>query len=157
MMMPNGGDITITYTKNPEEGYNLGLMQDFGLDVSDAKDTALDDILYIDTTENSGIIAGDNPRSVLMAVYEFLRQNGCRWLFPGVDGEYIPMKKPEAVKYRHKPSMRFRGPCIEGATSQQVLLETLDFLPKVGMNIFQMHMLHFIDPPSGIIALAEGE
>ena len=141
MMMPNGGDITITYTKNTEEGYNLGLMQDFGLDVSDAKDTALDDILYIDTTENGGIIAGDNPRSVLMAVYEFLRQNGCRWLFPGVDGEYIPMKKPEAVKYRHMPSMRYRGPCIEGATSQQVLLETLDFLPKVGMNIFQMQFL----------------
>ena len=141
MMMPTGGDITITYSKTATNGYNLGFMQDFVLDVSDAKDTDLDDILYIDTTESGGIIAGDNPRSVLMAVYEFLRQNGCRWLFPGVDGEYIPMKKPAGVKYRFKPSMRYRGPCIEGATSQQVLLETLDFMPKVGMNVFQMQFL----------------
>ena len=74
MMMPCGGDITITYSETATNGYNLGFMQDFALDVSDAKDTDLDDILYIDTTESGGIIAGDNPRSVLMAVYEFLRQ-----------------------------------------------------------------------------------
>ena len=141
MMMPNGGDITVTYSKTATNGYNLGLMQDFDLDVSDVENVELDDILYIDTTAEGGIIAGDNPRSVLLAVYEFLRQNGCRWLFPGVDGEYIPMKNIEGVKYRHKPSMRYRGPCIEGATSQQVLLETLDFMPKVGMNVFQMQFL----------------
>lgn len=141
MMMPNNGDITITYTKAATDSYNLGLMQDLDLDVSDVENTELDDILYIDTTAEGGVIAGDNPRSVLLAVYEFLRQNGCRWLFPGVDGEYIPMKQVCAVKYRHKPSMRYRGPCIEGAASQQILLETLDFMPKVGMNVFQMQFL----------------
>ena len=141
MMMPNVGDVQISYEPKSTEGFRLGLMQDFGLDVSDAADTVLDDILYIDTDEQGGIIAGDNPRSVLLAVYEYLRQNGCRWLFPGVDGEYVPMKSVTAVKYRHKPSCRYRGPCIEGACSQQMLLETIEFVPKVGMNVFMMQFL----------------
>ena len=85
MMMPEAGDITIEYKPDAKGGFRLGLMQDFSLDVSDVEDTTLDDILYIDTDTEGGIIAGDNPRSVLLAVYEYLRQNGCRWLFPGVD------------------------------------------------------------------------
>ena len=89
MMMPEGGDIELSLSPL-DGGLRLGLMQDAGLDVSDAEDVALDDILYIDTDENGGIIAGDNPRSVLLAVYEYLRRNGCRWLFPGPDGEYVP-------------------------------------------------------------------
>ena len=52
MMMPEGGDITIAYNPNAKDGFRLGLMQDFGLDVSDVKDTELDDILYIEY-ENS--------------------------------------------------------------------------------------------------------
>ncbi len=143
MMMPEAGDVRIAYDPHATEGFRLGLMQDLGLDVSDAEDTELDDILYIDTDENGGILAGDNPRSVLLAVYEFLRQNGCRWLFPGVDGEWIPMRPIHGVTYRHKPSCRYRGPCIEGAISQQILLETLDFLPKVGVNLF---MMQFFSP-----------
>ncbi len=138
MMMPNGGDIKIAYAPDATDGFRLGLMQDAGLDVSDVKDPELDDILYIETTKTGGIIAGDNPRSVLMAVYEFLRQNGCRWLFPGIDGEYIPMKDIQAVKYRHAASCRYRGHCIEGGCTQQDLFDNFDFLPKVGMNVFQM-------------------
>ncbi|MBE5782517.1 MAG: DUF4838 domain-containing protein [Clostridiales bacterium] len=141
MMQPGCGDVKIAYAPDSDCGFRIGLMQDFGLDVSDVKEPELDDILYIDTTAESGIIAGDNPRSVLLAVYAFLRENGCRWLFPGVDGEYIPLKEIQAVRYRHVPSCRYRGPCIEGACSQQVLLETIDFIPKMGMNLFQMQFL----------------
>ena len=72
MMMPENGDIRIAFAPEAEEGFRLGLMQDFGLDVSDAEDTELDDIVYIDTTEEGGIIAGDNPRAIRLAVYEFL-------------------------------------------------------------------------------------
>ena len=138
MMMPEGGDVKIAYNPEAEDGFRLGLMQDFGLDVSDAEDTELDDILYIDCDERGGIIAGDNPRSVLLSVYEYLRQNGCRWLFPGVDGEFIPMQDIKPVKYRHKPSCRYRGQCNEGAESQQCMLETIDFTPKVGMNVYML-------------------
>ena len=144
MMMPEGGDIEIAYDPEAKCGFRLGLMQDLGLDISDAEDAELDDILYIDCDKEGGIIAGSNPRSVLLAVYEYLRQNGCRWLMPGVDGEYIPMKDIEPVKYRHKPSMRFRGWCNEGAEYQQSMLETIDFSPKVGNNVY---MMEFKVPP----------
>ena len=138
MMMPEGGDVKIAYAPEAKDGFRLGLMQDFSLDVSDAEDAELDDILYIDCDEQGGIIAGDNPRSVLLAVYEYLRQNGCRWLFPGVDGEFIPMQNVKPVKYRHKPSCRYRGWCNEGAEFQESMLETIDFTPKVGNNTYMM-------------------
>ena len=141
MMMPKAGEIEISYNPKAENGFRIGLMQDFGLDCSDAANTELDDIVYIDCDTEGGIIAGDNPRATLIAVYEYFRKNGCRWLFPGVDGEYVPMKAIEAVNYRHKASCRYRGPCVEGAMSQQVIMETIDFMPKVGMNVLQMQFL----------------
>ncbi len=143
MMMPECGNIEIKYDPDAKDGFRLGLMQDFGLDISDAEEPDLDDILYIDTAEEGGIIAGDNPRSVLLAVYEYLRQNGCRWLFPGVDGEFIPMQDIKAVKYRFKPSCRYRGQCNEGAEFQPDMIDAIEFTPKVGMNVF---MMEFFNP-----------
>ena len=143
MMMPECGNIEIKYDTDAKDGFRLGLMQDFGLDISDAAEPDLDDILYIDTDTKGGIIAGDNPRSVLLSVYEYLRQNGCRWLMPGVDGEFIPMQDIVSVKYRHKPTSRYRGWCNEGAEFQSDMLDAIEFVPKVGMNIF---MLEFFTP-----------
>ena len=143
MMNPEGGNIAIAYDPAATGGFRLGLMQDLGLDVSDVEDTELDDILYIDCDGEGGIIAGSNPRSVLLAVYEYLRQNGCRWLFPGPDGEYIPVKQIEAVKYRFAPSCRYRGQCNEGAEFQRSMLMSIDFMPKIGMNTF---MIEFKNP-----------
>ena len=137
MMMLECPEIDIVYDPKATDGFRLGLMQELSLDVSDVEDPALDDILYIDTDAVGGIIAGDNPRSVLLAVYEYLRQNGCRWLFPGVDGEFIPLVEGlQPVKLRHVPTCRFRGQCNEGAEYQQNMLEAIEFTPKVGMNVF---------------------
>ena len=138
MMMPECGDIEIKYAPEATDGFRLGLMQDLGLDVSDAKEPELDDILYIDCDTEGGIIAGDNPRSVLLAVYEYLRQNGCRWLMPGVDGEFIPMQDIVPVKYRHAPTSRYRGWCNEGYEYQPDMIDAIEFVPKVGMNVFMM-------------------
>ncbi len=135
MMMPNGGEIEICFTDGNSSGFSLGLMEAFGLDASDVPDASLDEILYAKTVGHEGIIAGNNPRAVLLAVYEYLRQNGCRWLMPGKDGEFIPVKTLDDVSFRHKPSRRYRGWCNEGATSQDVLLDMIDFTPKVGMNV----------------------
>ena len=145
MMMPEGGDVKIALSPDAKDGFRLGLMDDFGLDTSDAEDLELDDIVYIDCDTEGGIIAGSNPRSVLLAVYEYLRQNGCRWLMPGVDGEYIPMQDIKPVKYRHLASMRYRGWCNEGAEYQQCMLDAIDLAPKLGMNVF---MLEFRIPTS---------
>ena len=56
MMMPDGGNYRITLSSDSDHGFRLGLMQDFELDVSDAEDTELDDILYIDCDEKGGIV-----------------------------------------------------------------------------------------------------
>ena len=138
MMMPRCGEIIISYDPEAKEGFRLGLMEDFGLDTSEAEEQDLDDIIHIDTEENGGIIAGSNPRSVLLAVYKYLTLNGCRWLFPGVDGEFIPIKGIEPVKYHKLADCRYRGQCNEGAESQQAMLETIDFSPKIGMNVYML-------------------
>ena len=145
MMMPECGHIEIGFDPAAKEGFRLGLMQQLGLDVSDAEDPELDDILYIDTTESGGIIAGDNPRSVLLAVYEFLRQNGCRWLLPGPDGEYIPLVNIHGVQYRFAPSCRYRGWGTATAHEQAQMLAYVDFTPKLGMNLA---MIEFTIPHS---------
>jgi len=138
MMMPEIGEVRIAYAPDAEGGFRLGLMQDLGLDTSDVEDVGEDDIIYIDCSAEGGVIAGDNPCAALIAVYEYLRHNGCRWLMPGVDGEYIPMKDVEPVRLRHKPSCRYRAHCWEGAVFQEAILDMIDFAPKVGMSSFML-------------------
>ena len=138
MMMPRCGEICIAYNPEAKDGFRLGLMQDFALDVSEAEDVLLDDIVHIDTEQQGGIIAGDNPRSVLLAVYKYLTLNGCRWLFPGVDGEFIPIQDVKAIQYHKMADCRYRGQCNEGAENQQCMLETIDFSPKIGLNAYMI-------------------
>ncbi len=138
MMMPEGGDIKITLDPLAKDGFRLGLMENFGLPLLEGENKELDDVIFIDCDERGGIISGANPRAVLLAVYEYLKLNGCRWLFPGVDGEFIPMQDIVPVKHRHTPPMRYRGECIEGQAYQEQQLETIDFLPKIGMNLYMM-------------------
>ena len=145
MMMPEVGNFNICFNSEANDGIRLGMMQDFGLDVSDVEDTKLDDIIYIDMQEKEGIIAGDNPRAVLLAVYDYLRENGCRWLLPGIDGEYIPMRDTIPVKRRFVPTSRYRGWVSEGTVFQQSFREAIDFAPKLGFNVF---MIEFKFPKS---------
>lgn len=83
--------------------------------MSDAADCRLDDVIYVDTDKSGGIIAGSNPLSVLIAVYEMLRQNGCRCLCPGLDGELVPNKELEPVKYRHLRYRYLHGMDLRGS------------------------------------------
>ena len=137
MMMPRCGEIDIAFAPDAKDGFRLGLMADLGLDTSEAQDLTLDDILHVDVdAEGNGVIAGSNPRSVLLAVYRYLRENGCRWLFPGVDGEIIPIHPIAATKFHKMADCRYRGQCNEGGEYQQQMIEAIDFTPKLGMNIF---------------------
>lgn len=137
MMMPNCEEIEILFDSDAAEGFRLGLLEDFGLPC-EAEDPVLDDVVHIDTTESGGILAGSNPRSVLFAVYRFLRLNGCRWLYPGVDGEHIPVRNITATQYHKKADHRFRGHCNEGAESQNCMLETIDFYAKQELNVYMI-------------------
>ena len=136
MMMPECGDIGIRYAPDAKDGFRLGLLADFGLETPG--DPVLDDTLHIDTNETGGVIAGSNSRSVLLAVYRFLTENGCRWLYPGVDGEHIPVRNIAPVRFHKTADYRFRGFCNEGCESQACMLETIDFFPKIGLNVYMM-------------------
>ena len=124
MMMPNDGDVTICLNPEATDGFRLGLLEDFGL--PGEGDPILDDVVHIETDAQGGILAGSNPRSVLFAVYRFLKCNGCRFLFPGADGEYIPVKNPEPVSYHKMADIRFRGHTTEGDPSIQQVLDYIE-------------------------------
>ena len=102
------------------------------------EDPALDDAIAIEVAGGAGMIAGSNPRSVLLAVYRFLTELGCRWVRPGPDGELLPpidlgtsvVRVAEAASYRH------RGVCIEGAVSYEHARDLIDWLPKLGFNAY---------------------
>ena len=137
MMMPQLDEIHILYDPQAESGFRLGLLSDFGLPC-EAEDPVLDDVIHVDTHPQGGILAGSNSRSVLFAVYRMLRENGCRWLYPGVEGEYIPMQPIGSVRYHKLADHRFRGHCNEGAEHQQAMLETIDFYAKQELNVFML-------------------
>lgn len=137
MMMPEAGEIEIILDPRGQVGFRLGLLEDFGLP-NGAEDPLLDDILHIDTTPEGGILAGSNPRSVLFSVYRFLRENGCRWLYPGIDGDYVPVKDVEGVQYRKAADHRFRGFCNEGSDSQTSMLEAIEYYAKLELNVFML-------------------
>ena len=137
MMMPEGGCAKITHDTTGTDGFRLGLLEDFGLE-NPVEDPVLDDIVHIDTDENGGILAGSNPRSVLFAVYRLLKENGARFLYPGVDGEYIPLKQIEGVQYHKVADHRLRGFCDEGCEYQESMLGAIDFYAKLELNAFMV-------------------
>ncbi len=98
----------------------------------------LDDEIRIDVKNAAGIITGSNPRSVLIAVYRFMHELGCRFIRPGDDGEIIPQKKLTHdsinVDVAEKAAYRHRAYCIEGANSYEHVYNVINWLPKVGMN-----------------------
>ncbi len=96
------------------------------------------DAIRIDVKNGAGIITGSSPRAVLIAVYRFLKELGCRFLFPGTDGEVIPTrslsKEVLTVSLTEQASYRHRSVCIEGSVAYEHVYNMIDWLPKVGMN-----------------------
>lgn len=99
-------------------------------------DPAFDDAIVINISNNTGLITGTNERSVLIAVYRLLRELGCSWVRPGIPGERIPNVRIEdlCVNICEAASYRHRAVCIEGSNSYDNILETIDYLPKIGLN-----------------------
>ena len=137
MMMPRCGEIAISYDPAATDGFRLGLLEDFSLPC-EAEDPVLDDVVHIDTDTQGGILAGSNSRSVLYAVYRFLRLNGCRWLYAGIDGEHIPVADITPQNYHKMADHRFRGHCNEGPESQTCMRETIDFDAKQELNVYMI-------------------
>lgn len=98
-------------------------------------DSRLDDAYAISVGPNGGHIVGSNPRSVLIAVYDYLRRLGFEW--PDAGSTYPPASVTDiSVTRRHAAASRYRAICIEGSNSMEHLEAVLDWLPKVGLNGF---------------------
>ena len=98
-----------------------------------------DDDIFIDICCGKGLISGCNPRSVLFSAYRFLKELGCRWIIPGKSGDWIPQNVfigKCSVRVKERPSYRHRGICIEGANSNQNILDIIDWMPKSGLNSY---------------------
>jgi hypothetical protein len=121
----------------------LGLCQDLGIPLPEKVDPALDDYIWVEIRSGRGVVAGSNPRSVLMGVYRLLEKAGCRFIRPGKDGEFIPTIDIASldVSIDSKPTYRHRGVCIEGAVSLQHMLDNVDWAPKVGMNSYFLEFM----------------
>lgn len=129
---------TSSYEPSLEDVIYLGTLEEFSLDTPRVEDANFDDGIHIDFHSNRGIIAGTNDRSILLGVYRFLREIGCRWIRPGKDGEIIPQKDISSVDINivEKASYRHRGICIEGAVSYENVYDIIDWAPKVGFNSY---------------------
>lgn len=134
-MMPKQANPAISLNAEATDGFRLGLLEDFGL-TEEGIDPMWDDVVHIDTDAQGGILAGSNPRSVLFAVYRYLRLNGCRFFFPGAEGEYIPRKDVEPQQYHHKADHRVRGYTIEGDPSMEQVAAWVDYQAKLELNLF---------------------
>lgn len=97
-----------------------------------------DDEIHIDVEKGKGIISGSNERSVLIGVYKFFYELGCRFVRPGADGEIIVKVGPEncSVKKNYYPKSRYRAVCCEGAVSEKNVIDMVEWLPKIGMNSY---------------------
>ncbi len=133
-------EIIYDCTYSPKnDGIYLGVFENFSCIIPITKEpTALDDEVYIDMNGTSGIIAGLCPRSMLIAVYRYATELGCRFLTVGKAGEKIPNIDIQTSKasVHEAPSYRHRGICIEGAVSVENVVEMIDFIPKIGMNSY---------------------
>lgn len=118
--------------------FEIGVCNDLGMPKPKGVSADDDWILIRRRPGDSGyVISGSNPRSVLIAVYRYLRELGFRWLRPGERGVVIPKVHDPVLPRLHvseRPSYKFRTVCIEGACSVQHVLDMIDWLPKAGMS-----------------------
>ncbi len=123
---------------NQETHFRVGLMSSFpDVKAPAVDDPTLDDAIYVETKGAKGTIAGINARSVLLAVYRYLTEIGCRWVRPGPLGEHIPkLDRLPDVSVAETPSYRHRGIVIEGAVSFENVRDMIEFIPKLGFNSY---------------------
>ena len=101
-------------------------------------DPDLDDAFRISVKEGRGTVSATNRRAVLLGVYRFLTLQGCRFLRPGKDGEYVPytagVKDCEETVYA---ATRHRGIEDYGCNGGiDAMLDLIDWLPKIMMNSY---------------------
>jgi len=113
------------------------------LPAGSVKDTLIDDRYVIDIKDGKGNISGSNERSILLGIYRYLKELGCRFVRPGKNGDVIPKRILTGTEVHIDESAfyPFRVECLEGAITPQLVIDTIKWLPKVGYNAFFMQFL----------------
>ncbi len=102
-----------------------------------------DDLFSIEVEKGKGRIVGSNERAVLLGVYKFFYELGCRFVRPGKAGEILVKRQVEecSVRKSYAPKNRYRGVCSEGAISEENITDMVEWLPKIGMNSYFMQFV----------------
>lgn len=133
-------ELAVFLKKMTEDPYEitLGLLPE-----GSVKEVLTDDKYVISVKNGIGTIYGSNPRSVLMGVYRYLKELGCRYVRPGKDGDYIPTVTLAKTNIQIEQSAfyPFRVECLEGAITTEMVKDTIKWLPKVGYNAFFIQFL----------------
>lgn len=125
-------------------GFVVALWRDVSDLLRDAGNESPDtDRIAIRSVNGRTVLAGNNPRSVLFAVYDYLERIGFRWLHPGPDGETIPVLRQlprRRWSVDETASFRYRGVCVEGAYTPRHAAAFIDWMAKKKMNHFYMQL-----------------
>lgn len=102
------------------------------------------DEIYINVKSGNGIITGSNPGSVVIAMYRFLKECGCRFIRPGKNGDYIPETtlNDKIVFVNEKATSEKRCMIIEGSCSIENVYNMIEFCPKIALNTYEFQFLH---------------
>ena len=102
----------------------------------------------IRTVGDNLILSGKDELGTLFSIYTFLENLGCRWFYPGPEGEDIPKRKDiklNSLDIAENPVMKYRGICPLDDGCQFDLsnpvkyIQFVDWLPKVKQNFFYMY------------------
>ncbi len=131
------------YVENETDLLWVGMSEKSNAKLPTVKDKKLDDAIFIDVHDFCGIITANNERSVLIAVYRFLRELGVAFVHQGPEGEIIPKRILETcdVHICEAASSRYRVICIEGAVNYEHIYNMIDWIPKAGMNGYLMQFM----------------
>ena len=103
-----------------------------------------DTIIIKTINRNTLFLGGNNERSVLYAVYAFLEELGCRWVYPIKSEQIIPKKMTIAVGYMDKKitaHLKLRGLDLEPLVKRNLplILEHIDWMAKNRFNMLSTH------------------
>ena len=101
---------------------------------------------------NDTVLAGNSDAATLYAVYDYLGQQGCRWVVPGNLGEIIPVReslvtcvnKTESPDYDGRGIMQFGQDFFPGGDGGEKGLlhinldDYLDWMLRIRMNAFNV-------------------
>lgn len=95
-----------------------------------------------------GMLAANEPRGVLYAVYRMLEEWGCTWALPGIGGERIPERLDlnwpdgwlvESPSFERRGIM-YGGDCFPSALFGWQAEEVIDWMEKNRLNCYFLHV-----------------